>query len=198
MQLVNEVVANTQVAAARRRRRWSFLAGGSVLAVASALYPVTAMVVIGPASIPLWMFDKGPHPLEVAASAVLVVLTMVAATMLASVLTRQKAIVLYLRRFREPDVAAAMSVAIETGLGRHYRVLTLDDARFIPLDVPRRERWLARIVPPLPLVILGVLTIAAIWISASLFNRFGLSLSGVGVAGAFVFPFFMVLVAPFL
>lgn len=59
----------------------------------------------------------------------------------ASVLAEpRKHVVLYLRRFRSVSGHELMGRAIDTGLGRRYRVVTLDDASFRPIGVPKTER----------------------------------------------------------
>jgi hypothetical protein len=52
--------------------------------------------------------------------------------------------ILYLRRFRLTSAQAVVSAALEQGLGRRYRIITLDDARFPPMEVPRLYRRLSR------------------------------------------------------
>jgi hypothetical protein len=52
--------------------------------------------------------------------------------------------VLYLRRFRVATAPAVVTAALEQGLSKRYRVVTLDDATFPPLEVPRLYRRLSR------------------------------------------------------
>jgi hypothetical protein len=56
----------------------------------------------------------------------------------------QKLTVLYLRRFRLGPAQAVVTAALEQGLGKHYRVVTLDDASFPPMEVPRLYRRFSR------------------------------------------------------
>jgi hypothetical protein len=63
---------------------------------------------------------------------------------------------LYLRRFQLAATYGAMSNAIEKGLGRRLRVVTLDDRSFSPLEAPVRVRRLTRWTPiTLTLAIVG-------------------------------------------
>lgn len=68
---------------------------------------------------------------------------------IAAVVSGDKRTVLYLRRFRAQAPLAQMRRALESGLGRRYRVVTLYDGVFEPLEVPPPERWLNRAVLPL-------------------------------------------------
>jgi hypothetical protein len=66
---------------------------------------------------------------------------------------------LYLRRFRS-EVNSFVAAAIDRGVGRRFRVVTLDDERFVPIEVPRLEKWSSRLIPVLILCGAGAL---AIW-----------------------------------
>jgi len=82
----------------------------------------------------------------------------------ALLLSTPKYTVLYLRRFRS-DLTSFMSRNIERGLGRRFRIIALDDARFLPLEVPWIERWFSRMSPFLIFVsVLGfvIFTIAVL------------------------------------
>lgn len=63
----------------------------------------------------------------------------------------KKKTVLYLRRFRS-ELSVYFTQIIEDGLGRNFRIITLDDAKFKSLEVPNIEKWLSRIVPQLILI----------------------------------------------
>lgn len=69
-------------------------------------------------------------------------------------MSNRKVQVLYLRRFGLSAANRMITQAIEGGLGRRYRVLTLDDTDFQPLEVPRIERILSRIAIPCAVLIL--------------------------------------------
>lgn len=55
-----------------------------------------------------------------------------------------KLTVLYLRRFRLNAAQNVVTSALERGLSRRYRVVTLDDASFPPMETPRLYRRLSR------------------------------------------------------
>jgi hypothetical protein len=61
----------------------------------------------------------------------------------------RKRIVLYLRRFRSVSANQLMGQMIDTGLGRRFRVVTLDDASFRPIEIPRAERRVSVFSPPI-------------------------------------------------
>lgn len=63
----------------------------------------------------------------------------------------RKYTLLYLRRFRS-DLSVFIAMNIQRGLGRLFRVITLDDRRFPSLEVPRLEKWSSRLLPPLLLL----------------------------------------------
>jgi hypothetical protein len=61
----------------------------------------------------------------------------------------RKRVVLYLRRFRSVSANELMGRAIDAGLGRRFRVVTLDDANFRPIEIPRTERRVSVFSTPL-------------------------------------------------
>jgi len=64
----------------------------------------------------------------------------------------------------------AMSDAIESGLGRRYRLVTLDDASFVPLEVPPLERWSYRLGSYIPVISLLDALVAVSWLGTTLFT----------------------------
>jgi hypothetical protein len=60
-------------------------------------------------------------------------------------MSSKKLPVLYLRRFGLTAANRRISQAIERGLGRYYRIVTLDDSSFRPIEVPRWQRILSRV-----------------------------------------------------
>lgn len=54
---------------------------------------------------------------------------------------------LFLRRFGFQEATEAVSVALARGLGRRWRLVTLDDLEVAPLGVGGRSRWLFRFGP---------------------------------------------------
>jgi hypothetical protein len=72
---------------------------------------------------------------------------------LAALMSSRKTPVLYLRRFGLSDANRTIAQAINGGLGRQYRVITLDDSDFVPLEVPRIERILSRFGIPFALLV---------------------------------------------
>ena len=64
----------------------------------------------------------------------------------ANAVARRKPTVLFLRRFGS-DGQLVISRLLKAGLGRRFRVVTLDDGRFPALSAPPLERWLTRLIP---------------------------------------------------
>ena len=56
--------------------------------------------------------------------------------------SREKALVVYLRRFGRSDANAVVEAALRKKLGARYRVVTLDDGKFVPLHLLARSRLL--------------------------------------------------------
>jgi hypothetical protein len=54
--------------------------------------------------------------------------------------SRQKALVVYLRRFGRSEANGAVEAALRKKLGAHYRIITLDDGQFVPLHMLARSR----------------------------------------------------------
>lgn len=71
--------------------------------------------------------------------------------------------VLYLRRFRLNSAQAVVTAALEQGLSRRYRVVTLDDASFRPMEVPRLYRRLSRYAGPALWLAFVVVVVVTIW-----------------------------------
>ena len=82
-----------------------------------------------------------------------VALTVLSIWILAAVVSADKRTVLYMRRFRAHGPQARMRRTLEAGLGRRYRLVTLSDGVFQPLEVPPLERWFNRAVLPLLAVV---------------------------------------------
>ena len=83
----------------------------------------------------------------------IVALTVTGIWILAAVVSADKRTVLYMRRFRAQRPQARMRRTLEAGLGRRYRLVTLSDGVFQPLEVPPLERWFNRAVLPLLAVV---------------------------------------------
>jgi hypothetical protein len=110
--------------------------------------------------------------------------------LVACVVSGDKRTALYLRRFRATGPLARMRQALESGLGRRYRIVTLHDGAFEPLEVPPVERWTNRVVLPLvglafvlgsglfvylaPLVFLGAPVLFGLVVIAFLLLRFSI------------------------
>jgi hypothetical protein len=75
----------------------------------------------------------------------------------ATLLTRPKSTVLFLRRFGL-DVNFVVSRAVGRKIGNRFRLVTLDDERFPSIGTTALERWFIRIVPPV--AALGVIAVA--------------------------------------
>lgn len=95
----------------------------------------------------------------------------------------RKQCVLYLRKFGLEDARVLISKVITDGLGRRYRVITLDDSAFLPIEVPRFEKRMSRYLFPA----IGCQPVAAILLmfglGIGLWMTNGISLSGAGVIG---------------
>ncbi len=97
--------------------------------------------------------------------------------------TPRKPLVLYLRKFGLSSANSAISTAVRRGLGSRYRVVTLDDSRFLPIGVEASVRHSFRLA--LPLVVLaglGIVT-AMILYGLGLWGTHTSSLSGIGGLG---------------
>jgi hypothetical protein len=68
----------------------------------------------------------------------------------------RKRIVLYLRHFGFTSAHETVSLVMEAGLSRRYRIVTLDDASFRPLEVPKFEKRLSRYGPWIAVLVLWV------------------------------------------
>ncbi|MGH9225306.1 MAG: hypothetical protein ACRD2W_16330 [Acidimicrobiales bacterium] len=74
---------------------------------------------------------------------------------------------LFLRRFGFTDATEALSTAVARGLGRRWRLVTLDDSKVAPVGVGGRSQWLFRVTPWL----LGVgLFVILVWVLPGLFE----------------------------
>ena len=85
--------------------------------------------------------------------------------------------VLYLRRFRLTSAQAVVTAALEQGLSRRYRIVTLDDASFQPMEVPRLYRRLSRYAGPGLWLALMLVILATIWL---LYAQAAPTISGMG------------------
>src|SRR4051794_24099463 len=59
-----------------------------------------------------------------------------------------KLTIVYLRRFRLSAAQVVVTAALEQGLSKQYRVVTLDDGNFPPMEVPRLYRRISRYAWP--------------------------------------------------
>lgn len=76
----------------------------------------------------------------------------------------RKRVVLYLRPFRVPASSSFMSWIVQHGLGRGFRIVTLDDNEFPSLEVPRLEKLVSWIFLP---VTMSLVAYFSLGISAS-------------------------------
>ncbi len=67
----------------------------------------------------------------------------------------KKPTILFLRRFGL-DVNMVISRIVRSGFGRRFRIVTLDDGSFPPVDTPPLERWTSRLAAPFAAVALLV------------------------------------------
>jgi hypothetical protein len=158
MYITSDIALN-QDGLKRRRRRFRarvlrLVAAGSLIAYVF-IFPLGALGAVSMAFIPLELVLYGSARdrivwLPVCLAGVAAVYVMIA------LISSRKTPVLYLRRFGFRDANRMITRAIEEGLGRQYRVLTLDDSDFAPLEVPRIERIVSRLGIPLALLLLVV------------------------------------------
>ncbi len=110
----------------------------------------------------------------------------------------RKAIVLYLRRFRLTGAHRMMSAAIQAGLGRQYRIVTLDDRSFRPLEVPGAEKAFSWYGPVT--IALSIPALVFAWVATITMGLAGLNpAAGVAMAAGFaVFAYraFLILLWP--
>jgi hypothetical protein len=100
--------------------------------------------------------------MDVISAAAEVAATVLVIWMLAVVISGDKRTVLYLRRFHAEGPQALMRRTLESGLGRRYRLVSLYDGLFQPLEVPPVERWINRAV--LPLVVVTFVTLSGMFV----------------------------------
>ena len=194
--------------AIRIRTRVVVLLGVVSLAVVVVQWPVVLLAVaIIPVETMFTALAMSPHSEAAAtvfaAAALLVgmaILVLAAAVPYAAIarFTRAKHVVVYLRRFRLSRTHRMLSAAIESGLGRRYRFVTLDDQSFTPIEVPTIERRLTRYAAPTFVVVgIGVLVLGIV-LGALLWFRYGISLTGLGVLGLTFAAFSAPIVMPVL
>ena len=158
MQIANDVALNQ----AGLRRRWRRI-GARVLRLAVAvglLGSVFTFPIVFWVSFSAGMVLYASSTLERTIFLLVFVAVLAALYVLIALLSSRKTPVLYLRRFGLSGANRMITKAIEGGLGRHYRVLTLDDSSFKPLEVPRIERILSRIGIPM-VVMLFLVTLSS-------------------------------------
>ena len=157
MQITSEVELDQT---GRRRLRWRIVARALRLAVAIGL---AAVVFISPGLFVLYGFELfipvhmaiffSPSILERIVWVLVFLVGLAAIYILIVLISSRKIPVLFLRRFGLSGPNRTITRAIEGGLGRHYRVLTLDDSNFVPLEVPRIERIFSRLGIPFAVLV---------------------------------------------
>ncbi len=110
----------------------------------------------------------------------------------------KKATALFLRRFRLEAVSTSMSHAVEHGIGRHIRIVTLDDRSFRSLEAPAVVRKFSRWTAPTVLTVFALIVVAGFALGAWLFLRYSISMNGLGVIGMLIVPMTIVLAAPLI
>lgn len=198
MKITETVALNAGAARRRRRRILAGMFGLFAVVVIAAAFPMQVFLAIAlPLMAPPLTFELGGVSVSSVLTGSLSVGAAVIGTyMLLMFLAPQKSVVLYLRRFRLTAVAQAMTDAIESGVGRHYRILTLDDANFVPLEVPPLERWISRYGSLVPILGAVALFLIVMWTAAILFGRYGYSFNGVGIESLLIAAGFLVFVVP--
>jgi hypothetical protein len=107
-----------------------------------------------------------------------------------------KLIVLYLRRFRLTTAQEVVTAALEQGLSKRYRVVTLDDASFPPMEVPRLYKRLSRYGGPVSWSVAMFVLVTIVTVLYGLTNPTitgmisGLALVGFVVFGGILFVIF--------
>ena len=159
MEIASDVALN-QTGLKRRRRRSS--ARLVRLAVAAGLIglvftsPSEAIYLLALTSMPLMMLYGELSVLERSLLVLLYLAGISVLYVLIALMSSRKTPILYLRKFGLSRANRMVTRAIEGGLGRQYRVLTLDDSDFKPLEIPRIERILSRVAIPIALLLLLV------------------------------------------
>jgi hypothetical protein len=128
---------------------------GAVVCLLLSLYCV---VVLGYVSLMGFQYGTYSDPVKVRNNTLLLVFCLFNVYLALSFIEGRKHTALYLRRFRS-DVNSFIAATIERGLGRRFRILTLDDQQFVPIEVPRLEKWSSRVGPVLLLFAAAALTI---------------------------------------
>src|SRR5215468_1731792 len=156
MEIASDVALN-QTGLKRRRRRLS--ARLVRLAVAAGLIglvftsPSEAIYLLALTSMPLMMLYGELSVLERSLLVLLYLAGISVLYVLIALMSSRKIPILYLRKFGLSRANRMVTRAIEGGLGRQYRVLTLDDSDFKPLEIPRIERILSRVAIPIALLL---------------------------------------------
>jgi hypothetical protein len=203
MKLTETIALNAEAASRRRCRTLRRTLGVVVAIGVVAVFPMQAyMAIVFPLMNPPLLVESewelGRHPVygllmgSLSAGALII-----GVYLLLMSLAGRKSVVLYLRRFRLRGVAQAMSDAIESGVGRHYRILTLDDANFVALEVPPLERWISRYGSLVPILGALVVFFGVMWVFFGMFERYSFSLSGIGAIAALMWGGFLIFVVPF-
>ena len=110
----------------------------------------------------------------------------------------KKATALFLRRFRLEGVSTSMSDAVEHGMGRHIRIVTLDDRSFRALEAPAIVRRFSRWTAPTVLTVFALIVVAGFALGAWLFLRYSFSMNGLGVIGMLIVRMTIALTAPLI
>lgn len=202
--LVHEVRLTPGGKERRRRRllqravRWAlWLVAFSALFWLPHAAEVVSVTLLGPWFAAMLNWTKGHYVYSVAYG----VLGIAGALILpaAWILTApKKATALFLRRFRLEAVSTSMSHAVEHGIGRHIRIVTLDDRSFQSLEAPAVVRKFSRWTAPTILTVFALVVIAGLVLGTWLFLRYSFSMNGLGVIGMLIVPMTIMLTAPLI
>jgi hypothetical protein len=110
----------------------------------------------------------------------------------------KKATAIFLRRFRLEAVSTSMRHAVEHGIGRHVRIVTLDDRSFRSLEAPAVVRKFSRWTAPTVLTVFALVVVGGLVLGAWLFQRYSISINGLGVIGMLIVQMTIVLTAPLI
>jgi hypothetical protein len=202
--LIHEVRLTRAGSERRRRRLLQRGVGWALWLLAlSALFwlphaaTVVSVTLLGPWLAAIMEWTKGRYVFSVAYGllGIATALILPAAWMLTA---PKKATVLFLRRFRLEAVSTSMSHAVEHGIGRHIRIVTLDDRSFRSLEAPPVVRKFSRWTAPTVLTVFALIVVAGLVLGAWLFLRYSFSMNGLGVIGMLIVRMTLVLTLPLI
>lgn len=113
-------------------------------------------------------------------------------------LSTPRRVCLVVRRFGSTVQNRLLTQVIRQKIGRHYRVITLDDDRFPPIEIPFWERLVLRGSIPLVGITILAVSVAVLALGLMLWSRNSINLNGSGVVGLLLIWSFLMLELPFI